>query len=104
MNKALALLLPLALAAGCANTVTPEYDTRFGDAVREARMAQTINPRPAASSPQGIDGPAAHESMLRYQSSFRSPPPVVNVINVGTSGATGSGTGSASGTSSGTSR
>lgn len=89
------LLLPAALLAallaGCATTSpTPNYDLRFGDAVREARARQTLNP--AAASPAGtpgMDGRAAREAVILYQGTFRQPPPVVNVINIG--GATGSG-------------
>lgn len=73
----------LTMLAGC--STTPNYDLRFGDAVRQARGAMTINlqasenPDPAA----GIDGRAAHEAIGRYQDSFKAPPPVVNVINIG---------------------
>jgi hypothetical protein len=31
----------------------------------------------------GIDGRAAKESIKRYQDSFKEPPPVTNVINIG---------------------
>ena len=90
MNKLLTFLL-LSLLAGCAVSPTPQYDLRFGDAVREARQRMTINPA-AGSNPDpvaGMDGRAAHEAIARYQDSFKEPPPVVNVINIG--GAVGSG-------------
>ena len=35
-----------------------------------------------------MDGKAARETMMRYQDSFKEPPPAVNVINIG--GAIGS--------------
>jgi len=72
-----------ALLAGC--STTPDYDRRFGAAVREARLAMTINPRAGATADPaaGIDGAAAREAMLRYHDSFKAPPPVVNVINIG---------------------
>ncbi len=76
------------LLAGCATSVTPNYDLRFGQAVRDARTAQTLNPTPSTAPAAGLDGKAAREAMGRYQESFKSPPPVVNVINMG--GATGS--------------
>ena len=84
MHK-LAIALLLGLSAGCANVVTPNYDARFGDAVREARLKMTIkpdagrNPDPAA----GMDGKAAGEAIILYQGTFKAPPPAVNVINIG---------------------
>ncbi|HWI81811.1 hypothetical protein [Ramlibacter sp.] len=78
--------LPIvALLGGCAASVTPNYDLRFGDAVRAARLAQTINPA-GVSDPNavaGMDGKSAREAAIRYQDSFKAPPPVVNVINIG---------------------
>lgn len=84
MNKSLTLIL-LALLAGCAASPTPNYDLRFGEAVRQARLRMTLDPN-AGSNPDpvtGVDGIAAHEALVRYQDSFKSPPPVVNVINIG---------------------
>jgi hypothetical protein len=87
MNKSLALLL-LALLGGCAATTTPNYDMRFGDAVRQARRQMTINPN-AGTTPDpmaGMDGKTAREAFGRYEESFKAPPPVVNVINIGGGG------------------
>jgi hypothetical protein len=90
MNKSLALLL-VVLLAGCAASNTPNYDARFGEAVRQARQQMTVNPN-AGSNPDpvaGMDGKAAREGFGRYEESFKTPPPVVNVINIG--GAVGGG-------------
>ena len=90
MNKSLALVL-LALLGGCAASTTPNYDLRFGDAVRESRQRMILNPS-AGSNPDtvmGMDGRASREAIVRYQDSFKAPPPVVNVINIG--GAVGGG-------------
>lgn len=91
MNKLLALAL-LALLGGCATSTTPNYDQRFGDAVRESRQRMTLNPN-AGSNPDpiaGMDGRSSREAIVRYQDSFKAPPPVVNVINIGGSaGGTG---------------
>lgn len=89
MNKSLALLL-LGVLGGCAVSTTPNYDLRFGDAVREARQKMTLNPSAGSSADPvaGMDGRAAREAVGRYHESFKSPPPVVNVINIG--GSTGS--------------
>lgn len=90
MNKSLVFIL-LALLGGCAVSPTPDYDLRFGDAVREARQQMTLNPDAGASAGPvvGMDGRSAQESMVRYHDSFKAPPPVVNVINIGGSTATG---------------
>ena len=91
MSKTLTLLL-LALLGGCAASTTPNYDLRFGDAVRQARQQMTINPN-AGTNPDpiaGIDGKAAFEAVGRYEDSFKTPPPVVNVINIGGSVSGGS--------------
>lgn len=74
----------LAALAGCASS-TPEYDARFGEAVRQLRQAQVVNPQAGenADPVRGLDGTAAYEAMQRYRHSFREPPPVVNVIQIG---------------------
>lgn len=84
MNKSLAFVL-LALLGGCAVSPTPNYDLRFGDAVRESRQQMTLNPDAGANAGPvvGMDAKSAREAMVRYQDSFKSPPPVVNVINIG---------------------
>lgn len=89
--KAIALIAAAAVLAGCASTPTPHYDRKFGDAVRNARHAMTLNPNAARESaaPAGMDGAAAREAVDRYHDTFKAPPPVVNVINIG--GAVGSG-------------
>ncbi|HEU4852064.1 MAG TPA: hypothetical protein VFT37_07900 [Telluria sp.] len=86
--KKLIILTAVMACAGC--STTPNYDARFGDAVRDARLAQTINPNAGSNPDQvsGLDGPAAREAMGRYLQTFKEPPPVVNVINIG--GAIGS--------------
>ena len=82
--RSLAIAAAAAVLAGCANTHTPNYDLRFGEAVRNARQAMTLNPNAAqAPAPTGMDGAAAHEAVGRYHDSFKAPPPVVNVINIG---------------------
>lgn len=81
-------LLAVALA-GCAASRTPEFDARFGQAVNAAKAQQTLDPQAAAKAPapNGLDGPAANESIQRYRDSFKSPPPTFVIIN----GATGTG-------------
>jgi hypothetical protein len=81
--KICTVLAAALLAAGCAGT--PHYDVRFGEAVRTARLAMTIDPNAGAKADEarGIDGRAAKEAVKRYQDSFKEPPPVINVINIG---------------------
>jgi len=71
------------LAAGCAET--PHYDARFGEALRDARLAMTIAPDAGARPDEvkGIDGRSGKEAIKRYQDSFKEPPPATNVINIG---------------------
>lgn len=80
----LTLLLLAGLLAGCATSNTPNYDARFGHAVRQARQAMTLNPGAGlAATPMALDGKAAREATERYHDSFKAPPPVMNVINIG---------------------
>lgn len=73
------------ILAGCASSPTPQYDMQFGEAVRQARLRQTLNPAASAATaqPLGLDGKVAEEAMKLYRDSFKAPPPVVNVINIG---------------------
>ena len=83
MNK-LTIALLLGLIGGC-STVTPNYDARFGDAVREAKQKMIINPNAGktAGPVAGMDGKAARDTIILYQETYKAPPPVVNVINIG---------------------
>lgn len=78
------LALACLVATGCSH-VTPNYDARFGDAVRDAKRKMTINPDAGKSGDPvaGMDGRAARESMQQYHESYKTPPPAVNVINIG---------------------
>jgi hypothetical protein len=84
MNKVLIILLPLCLLAACAS-VTPNYDAKFGDAVRIARKTQTLNPTaPSQADPAlGLDAQAAVHALGRYEESFKTPPRTFEVINIG---------------------
>ena len=90
MNRVLPVSLALSLA-GCAVSPTPHYDTRFGEAVRQAVQVQALNPQASTDPVMGMDGKAAAQAATRYHDSFKAPPPVVNVINIG--GAIGGGSG-----------
>jgi hypothetical protein len=83
--KLLAIAMLAGLLTGCASTTTPNYDKRFGEAVRGAKRQMTINPDAGrnADLATGMDGRAARESVLRYQDTYKTPPPAINVINIG---------------------
>ena len=80
----------LSLLAGCMST-TPEYDKRFGDAVRQSRLQMTINPNAGstADAALGMDGISAREAMGRYHGSFKTPPPVTSVNSIGSGAGSG---------------
>lgn len=84
-------LVGLASLTGCAAPVTPNYDAKFGQAVREAKLNMTINPDAGKNPDQalGLDGKSAREAITLYQGTFKAPPPVVNVINIGGGGLSG---------------
>lgn len=80
----LGAVVALALT-GCASS-TPVLDAGFGQAVRDARAAQTLNPKASAENTQpalGIDGKAASEAQKRYVDSFKQPPRTFEIINIG---------------------
>jgi hypothetical protein len=78
------IIAGLGLLTGCV-AIYPEVDQRYGQAVTTAAEVQTFNPQAArnARAVPGFDGQAAKETMDRYVGSFKAPPPVTNVINIG---------------------
>jgi len=82
------LSLAVALLAGCAGlppVETRELDARFGDAVRQARAQQTLNPEASRSTDPvaGIDGVSAQHTIEQYQKGFKEPPPTFNILGIG---------------------
>ncbi len=78
------------LLSACAPT-TPQWDASFGNSVRAAVAAQTLNPE-ASKNPDpvsGMDGRAARDAIGRYQKSFKEPPPQPSVFTIGVSGGGG---------------
>ncbi len=80
-------LLPaifLVTLCACAPT-TPQLDKQFGDSVRQTRAQQIMNPQAGGDAPvNGVDGAVARESIGRYRSSFREPPPAPAALTSGT--------------------
>ncbi len=74
------LLLTL---SACAPT-TPRWDSQFGETVRLTAQQQVLNPDAGGDAPvNGIDGATGRESIGRYRSSFREPPPPAAPISIG---------------------
>jgi hypothetical protein len=73
------------LLTACASPETPALDATFGNAVRAARQAQTLNPGPPEQSDptQGLDAKAAVNLIERYQDSYKTPPKTFEVLNLG---------------------
>ena len=72
-----------AMLTACAST-TPVLDANFGNAVRQARAAQTLNPNASANLDPvlGIDGQAGAAAQQRYQESFKHPTRI-ETMNIG---------------------
>lgn len=64
---------------------TPRLDQHFGESVRSAIAQQTMNPAAGQNTDpvKGIDGKAANETMGRYQTTFKEPPPTANSFTIG---------------------
>ncbi len=81
-----ASVLAIALcSAACVGPTTPAYDAQFGVAVRQARLAQTLNPDAGGEADPlaGLDGSAGRAALERYHESFREPPRSFEVLNIG---------------------
>lgn len=80
----LATLVATSVLAAC-STTTPQLDAVFGQAVREARVAQTLNPKASENTDPvlGIDGKAGAAAQQRYLESFQTPPRTFEIINIG---------------------
>ncbi|OJX08796.1 MAG: hypothetical protein BGO72_16085 [Burkholderiales bacterium 70-64] len=84
-----------ALLGACAPVAPVEQGpiyTRFGDAVREARARQTLNPEASRNTDPvaGIDGEAGRQAIDGYQRSFKEPPRTFNILGIGGTGVTAS--------------
>ncbi len=91
MNKNLMFfssLLVFAAISACAPT-TPKWDSTFSEATRTLLAQQVLNPSAGSTEiPESMDGQAARESVVRYRTSFKEPPPPQNVFNIGVGGGT----------------
>lgn len=87
-------LVAIGMMTGCA-PATPRMDQHFGEAVNTAKAQQTVNPDASrnADPVAGLDGPAAKFTIDRYQKSYQTPPPPINVFTIGVGSSAGAGTG-----------
>jgi hypothetical protein len=78
------VLCSVAALSACASSIWAP-DAQLGQAVRQAQKVQTIDPDAALSKPAetGTDGAIAKAAIDRYQKSFETLPPPVNVLNIG---------------------
>lgn len=76
-----------ALLLGCANTLTPNLDAGFGNAVRASRQSQTLNPGAATNRDPvlGMDGKSAVTAITNYQSQEKAPAQSGVIVNLGSS-------------------
>lgn len=81
------LLLP-ALLGGC-RSLSPRYDSQFGQAVALMQRQQVIDPQAASNSNPvfGLDGRAAKSAYVQYQKSFEAPQPQPQAFTIGIGGA-----------------
>lgn len=86
-----AALLALGACAQMAAGDTPALDARFGEAVREARARQTLDPEAGRNTDPvaGLDGQAGREAIEGYQRSFKEPPRTFDILGIGGAGVTG---------------
>lgn len=92
MNKwMMGALVAAGALTGCVDPL-PRLDEKLGDAVNMAKAQQTINPDASRNTDPvvGLDGQAAKSVIDRYQKSYQSPPPPVNVITIGVGSGAGS--------------
>jgi hypothetical protein len=89
MKTTLAVLALLAPLAGCVATA-PEWESRFGDALRQARAAQAIDPDASSRNVTApvVDGKAVAGAQTGYAGSYgyavkEAKQPPLTVIPVG---------------------
>lgn len=81
------LLTPILLSAalaGC-SSLSPRSDAAFGNAVRQAKTLQTLNPQAGLDDPRlpTLDGASARNALVRQRDSFKEPPPTFQILGVG---------------------
>lgn len=76
-------LAAITMLAGCA-PLTPNLDSRFGDALSTLKRSQIIDPAASARTDNPAhDGKSAVEATGRYVKSYSAPTPHQSVLNTG---------------------
>lgn len=86
---ALAALLGACAVPTPVTPLAPNMDRQFGESVRRARLAQTLDPqatRRNLGATTQLDGTAAANATERYQDSFKEPPPTFSIFGAPVSG------------------
>ena len=67
---------------------SPNPDPSFGNAVRQARAQQTLNPQASRNNDPvaGIDGQSARSAIENYGKGFKEPSRSFNVLGIGNGG------------------
>jgi PBP1b-binding outer membrane lipoprotein LpoB len=73
------------LGQGCATEPAPMLENSLSEAVRTARVQQTIDLNASKNTDpvSGIDGVSAKITIDQYHRSFEAPPPTFTILNVG---------------------
>lgn len=79
--KTICICLGISVLSACAYNNTPELDKKFGEAVRGAITAQTLNPNGTSTLDPvtSIDANAAASAHERYQDAFKTPPKTFDI-------------------------
>lgn len=78
----------LAVAASGCQSLSPQLDSQFGQAVTLMQRQQVINPQAASNTNPvlGLDGRAARSGYAQYQKSFAAPEPQPQAFTIGIGG------------------
>lgn len=90
--RTLALILAVASLTSACSGYSTVAEQRFGNAVRGATAAQTVNPQASLVKPTvaTMDGQAAKAAVDTYQRSFNTPTKQTSdVLNIGVGGSDG---------------
>ncbi len=80
------ICIPIITALSACVPTTPQWDSQFGQSVRQAQLQQTIDPNAGRDvAVNGIDGASGREAVVRYRNSFKEPSPANPSFTIGVS-------------------